>query len=87
MSLRKSGNIGVVIPYLPKDHLLSTHYFSEILSGIGSKLGANNYNLLLMFQSPHEHIDYALVGYDDSDITSITNPQVTSLKVPFLKIR
>lgn len=54
----KSGNIGVIIPYLPKVHLLSTHYFSEILSGIGVKLGANNYNLLLMFQSPNERMDY-----------------------------
>src|SRR5690625_511151 len=54
----KSGNIGVIIPYLPKVHLLSTHYFSEILSGIGTKLGANNYNLLLMFQSPNERMDY-----------------------------
>lgn len=54
----KSGNIGVIIPYVPKVHLLSTHYFSEILSGIGVKLGANNYNLLLMFQSPNERMDY-----------------------------
>src|SRR5690625_4623855 len=54
----KSGNIGVIIPYLPNVHLLSTHYFSEILSGIGVKLGANNYNLLLMFQSPNERMDY-----------------------------
>jgi len=54
----KSGNIGVIIPYLPKVHLLSTHYFSEILSGIGTELGANNYNLLLMFQSPNERMDY-----------------------------
>ncbi|HLR74867.1 MAG TPA: LacI family DNA-binding transcriptional regulator, partial [Virgibacillus sp.] len=26
----KSGQIGVVVPYLPKVHLLSTYYFSEI---------------------------------------------------------
>ena len=54
----KSGNIGVIVPYLPKVHLLSTYYFSEILSGIGVELGEHNYNLLLMFQSPHERIDY-----------------------------
>lgn len=54
----KSGNIGVIVPYLPKVRLLSTHYFSEILSGIGVKLGENQYNLLLLFQSPHEPKDY-----------------------------
>ncbi len=54
----KSGNIGVIVPYLPKVHLLSTHYFSEILSGIGVKLGLHQYNLLLLFQSPHERKDY-----------------------------
>lgn len=59
----KSGNIGVIIPYLPKVHLLSTYYFSEILSGIGVKLGANNYNLLLMFQSPTDRMDYTQMFY------------------------
>jgi len=54
----KSGNIGVIIPYLPKVHLFSTYYFSEILSGIGVELGEHNYNLLLMFQSPQKRIDY-----------------------------
>lgn len=54
----KSGNIGVVVPYLPKVQILSTHYFSEILSGIGVKLGEYEYNLLLMFQSPHERMNY-----------------------------
>ncbi len=54
----KSGNIGVIVPYLPKVHLLSTHYFSEILSGIGVTLGEHNQNLLLMFQSPHVSKDY-----------------------------
>ncbi len=54
----KSGNIGVVVPYLPKVRLLSTYYFSEILSGIGVELGEHNYNLLLMFQSPQKRIDY-----------------------------
>ncbi|MCT8139962.1 LacI family DNA-binding transcriptional regulator [Anaerobacillus sp. CMMVII] len=53
----KSGNIGVIVPYLPKVHLLSTYYFSEILSGIGMKLGEHQYNLLLLFQTPNEHKD------------------------------
>lgn len=55
----KSGNIGVIVPYLPKVHLLSTHYFSEILSGIGVKLAEHQYNLLLLFQSPQVQKDYA----------------------------
>lgn len=54
----KSGNIGVIVPYLPRVNLLSTDYFSEILGGIGEKLGENKYNLLLLFQSPHEPKDY-----------------------------
>lgn len=54
----KSGNIGVIVPYLPKVHLLSTYYFSEILIGIGVELGEHNYNLLLMFQPPQKRKDY-----------------------------
>ncbi|KGA98866.1 LacI family transcriptional regulator [Alkalihalobacillus alcalophilus ATCC 27647 = CGMCC 1.3604] len=54
----KSQNIGVIVPYLPKVRLLSTYYFSEILSGIGVKLGEMNYRLLLLFQSPHKPRDY-----------------------------
>jgi LacI family transcriptional regulator len=54
----KSGNIGVIVPYLPKVNILSTYYFSEILGGIGVSLAEHNYNLLLMFQSPQEHKDY-----------------------------
>jgi LacI family transcriptional regulator len=54
----KSQNIGVIVPYMPKVHLLSTYYFSEILSGIGVKLGEMNYGLLLLFQSQTEPKDY-----------------------------
>ncbi|MFC0472059.1 LacI family DNA-binding transcriptional regulator [Halalkalibacter kiskunsagensis] len=54
----KSQNIGVIVPYLPKVHLLSTSYFSEILSGIGVKLGEMDYGLLLLFQSSTEPKDY-----------------------------
>jgi len=54
----KSNNIGVIVPYLPKVHLMSTHYFSELLSGIGAKLGEKGYGLLLLFQSPNEPKDY-----------------------------
>jgi LacI family transcriptional regulator len=54
----KSRNIGVIVPYMPKVHLLSTFYFSEILSGIGVKLGELDYGLLLLFQSPNDPKDY-----------------------------
>ena len=54
----KSGNIGVIVPYLSKVHLLSTYYFSEILSGISSVLAENNYHLLLIYQSPEKSKDY-----------------------------
>ncbi|MDQ0859793.1 LacI family DNA-binding transcriptional regulator [Bacillus sp. V2I10] len=54
----KSNNIGVIVPYLQKVNLMSTHYFSELLSGIGSKLGEFGFGLLLLFQSPDEPKDY-----------------------------
>ncbi|WP_338787056.1 LacI family DNA-binding transcriptional regulator [Metabacillus sp. FJAT-53654] len=54
----KSNNIGVIVPYLPKVNLMSTHYFSELLSGIGAKLGELGYGLLLLFQSPDAPKDY-----------------------------
>lgn len=54
----KSNNIGVIVPYLPKVHLMSTHYFSELLSGIGAKLAELGYGLLLLFQSQDEPKDY-----------------------------
>lgn len=54
----KSGNLGVVIPYVPKVHLFSTYYFSEILSGIGETVRAKGYGLLLLFRDPSEVFDY-----------------------------
>ncbi len=54
----KSNNIGVIVPYLQKVNLISTFYFSELLSGIGSKLGELGYGLLLLFQSPDAPKDY-----------------------------
>ena len=48
----RSGNLGVVLPYLPKVRLLSTPYFSEILSGIGEVAQEYGYNLLLLFWEP-----------------------------------
>ncbi|MDF2964219.1 MAG: LacI family transcriptional regulator [Paenibacillus sp.] len=55
---RRSGNLGVVLPYVPKVHLFSTYYFSEVLSGIGAKVKEKGYDLLLMFRSQDEESDY-----------------------------
>ncbi|WP_438449381.1 LacI family DNA-binding transcriptional regulator [Gorillibacterium sp. sgz5001074] len=54
----KSGNLGVVLPSVPKVHLFSTYYFSEILSGIGEAVQRMGYGLLLLFRSPEEEMDY-----------------------------
>ncbi len=54
----KSHNIGVIVPYLPKVNVMSTHYFSELVSGIGAKLGELGYGLLLLFQTPDERKNY-----------------------------
>lgn len=57
-AMGKSGNLGVVLPYVPKVHLFSTYYFSEILSGIGEAVRERGYGLLLLFRSPDEEMDY-----------------------------
>jgi LacI family transcriptional regulator len=54
----KSGNLGVVMPYVPKVHLFSTYYFSEILSGIGDTVRSKGYGLLLLFRDPSAVYDY-----------------------------
>ncbi|MGF7050551.1 LacI family transcriptional regulator [Paenibacillus sp. DS2015] len=55
----KSGNLGVVLPYVPKVHMFSTYFFSEILSGIGSKSRELGYDVLLLFRTPDEVMNYA----------------------------
>ncbi|MHC2184080.1 LacI family DNA-binding transcriptional regulator [Paenibacillus sp. PvR098] len=55
---RRSGNLGVVLPYVPKVHIFSTYYFSEILSGIGAQVKESGYDMLLMLRSPGEESDY-----------------------------
>lgn len=55
---RKSGNIGVILPSVPKVHLFSTFYFSEILSGIGEAVSTSGYDLLLKLHSMEEKPDY-----------------------------
>ncbi|WP_318153764.1 LacI family DNA-binding transcriptional regulator [Paenibacillus vietnamensis] len=55
---RRSGNIGVILPFVPKVHLFSTYYFSEILSGIGESAKRFGYDLLLIFREPDGARDY-----------------------------
>ncbi|WP_274361344.1 LacI family DNA-binding transcriptional regulator [Paenibacillus thermotolerans] len=54
----KSGNIGVVLPFVPKVHLFSTYYFSELLSGVGEIVRTSGYGLLLLFRDPAVPFDY-----------------------------
>ncbi|MBB6674922.1 LacI family DNA-binding transcriptional regulator [Cohnella nanjingensis] len=53
-----SGNIGVVLPHVPKVHLFSTYYFSEILSGIGEAVRTGGHGLLLLYRDPGQPFDY-----------------------------
>lgn len=55
---RKSGNLGVILPYVPKVHLFSTYYFSEILSGIGEQVRELGYDMLLIFRKPGDDSGY-----------------------------
>ncbi|CAM4415744.1 LacI family DNA-binding transcriptional regulator [Paenibacillus tarimensis] len=54
----RSGNLGVVLPHVPKVRLFSTYYFSEILSGIGEAVREGGYGLLLLHRHPSELYDY-----------------------------
>ncbi|CAM3430601.1 LacI family DNA-binding transcriptional regulator [Marinicrinis lubricantis] len=56
---KQSGNIGVVLPFVPKVNLFSTFYFSEILSGIGEMLHESEYDLLLLFRDADGPKDYS----------------------------
>ncbi len=61
LARKRSGNIGVILPFVPKVHLFSTYYFSEILSGIGEAANQAGYNLLLIFREPSDAKDYAML--------------------------
>lgn len=56
---RRSGNLGVVLPYVPKVHIFSTYYFSEVLSGIGKQVMESGYDMLLKFRTPGLENDYS----------------------------
>jgi LacI family transcriptional regulator len=55
---RRSGNLGVILPLLPKVHLFTKHYFAEILNGIGHTANERGYDLLLMYAGVEENKDY-----------------------------
>jgi len=54
----RSGNLGVVLPHVPKVRLFSTYYFSEMLGGIGEAARERGMGLLLLHRSPGEAYDY-----------------------------
>jgi len=58
---QRSGNIGVMLPVVPKVHLFSAYYFSEILSGIGHAVEKRGYHLLLQFRPADAPPDYESV--------------------------
>lgn len=59
----KSGNIGVIMPHIPKVHIFSVYYFSELLSGIGEALQQNGYNMMLFFHRVDEKKDNDYLKY------------------------
>jgi len=52
--LQRSENIGVILPVLPKVHLFSAYYYSEILSGIGHEVERHGYSMLVQFRHAGE---------------------------------
>jgi DNA-binding LacI/PurR family transcriptional regulator len=95
---RRSGNLGVVLPFVPKIHLFSTYYFSEILSGIGQKVKESGYDLLLLFRSPDEAPDYSsfyrnqkvdaciILGSRDTDDERRALRQLADQRFPFCTV-
>ncbi len=56
---KRSGNLGVVLPFMPNVPLFSTFYFSQLLGGIGLAAGERGLNLLLIFRQPGDASPYA----------------------------
>jgi DNA-binding LacI/PurR family transcriptional regulator len=92
---RRSGNLGVILPYVPKVHLFSTHYFAEILSGIGEAVQQKGYDLLLLFRSSEQEQDYTslfhtqkvdaciILGSSDSPYSEKALQQLWEQNLPF----
>lgn len=55
---RRSMNIGIVVPYIPKVHIFSHDYFSEIISGAGEMAQQYGYDLVLFHRHAHQETDY-----------------------------
>ncbi|WP_035712098.1 LacI family DNA-binding transcriptional regulator [Salibacterium aidingense] len=56
---KKSGNIGVVLPYIPHASALSSAYFSEILHGATVAANEKGYDILLFYKRmQEEEVDY-----------------------------
>lgn len=55
---RRSMNIGIVVPYIPKVHIFSHDYFSEIISGAGEAAQEYGYDLVLFHRHAHQEVDY-----------------------------
>lgn len=61
LARNRSGNLGVVLPVLPHVKLFSTHYFSEILGGIGAVARERGFDLLLVQHDPADPADHELL--------------------------
>lgn len=98
LARQKSGNLGVVLPHVPKVHLFSTYYFSEILSGIAEIARKHNVDLLMVFQDPAKQRDYTklfrskkidsciILGSTDSEEERAALQELTDYSFPFVII-
>ncbi|MFD2118136.1 LacI family DNA-binding transcriptional regulator [Paenibacillus yanchengensis] len=92
---KKSDNVGVILPFVPKVQLFSTFYFSQILSGIGEAAQKHGYNLLLIFRDPAGNRNYShlfraqkidaciMLGSSDSEEERIALAELEREKFPF----
>ena len=58
-----TGNIGIILPYIPNVHIFSVYYFSELLSGIGQVTSEKGFNIILFFHDlnlryPNDYTKY-----------------------------
>lgn len=95
LAKQKSGNLGVVLPRMPKVHLFSTYYFSEILSGIAEIAQTYEQEVLLIFKNPEEPLDYRkwfrskkidsciILGAQEHDYETVALQQLKDANYPF----
>ncbi|MFB5662360.1 LacI family DNA-binding transcriptional regulator [Alteribacillus sp. HJP-4] len=56
---KKSMNIGVVLPYIPKARTLSSDYFAEILNGASIAANQSGYDIVLFYRDARkQNVDY-----------------------------